>query len=78
MRKKKTLKARELTKRQWKICEAVHLGLDTYFLNGPKDERPLTEADFEEAESLLSALEPNWWMAHQSWMVCKGRKIIED
>ena len=78
MKIKITLKAKELTKRQWKICEAVHLGLDTYFLNGPKDERILTEADFEEATALLSALEPNWWSEHQPWMVCKGRKIIED
>ena len=78
MKIKITLKAKELTKRQWKICEAVHLGIDHYFLNGPKDKRPLTESDIEEATALLSALEPNWWVPYQSWMVCKGRKMMED
>lgn len=75
---KVVLEAKELTKRQWKICEAVHLGIDHYYLNGPKDKRPLTEADMEEATALLSALEPDWWSEHQPWMVCKGRKARED
>lgn len=68
------LKPNELTKRQWKICEAVHLGLDHYFLNSFTDSRPLTEKNMEEAVDLLSKLPPNWWQEKQPWMVCKGNK----
>lgn len=39
------MKPSQLTKRQWKICEAVHLGLDHYFLNSNKDCRPLTDKE---------------------------------
>lgn len=72
------MKPSQLTKREWKICEAVHLGFDHYFLNGPKDKRPLTEADIVEARDLLSKLPQGWWEKHQEWMVCKGRKNMED
>ena len=72
------MKPNELTKRQWKICEAVHLGLTHYYLNGPKDKRELTDGDYKEAEDLLSALDPGWWKKRQEWMVCKGKKIMED
>lgn len=70
------LKPSQLTKREWKICEAVHLGFDHYFLNGPKDKRPLTEADIVEARDLLSKLPQGWSGEEQPWMVCpnKGRK----
>lgn len=70
------MKPSQLTKREWKICEAVHLGFDHYFLNGPKDKRPLTEADIVEARDLLSKLPQGWSQEEQPWMVCpnKGRK----
>lgn len=68
------LKPNELTKRQWKICEAVHLGLDHYFLNSIRDCRPLTNKDMAEAQDLLAKLPKGWWQENQPWMVCKGNK----
>lgn len=68
------MKPNELTKRQWKICEAVHLGIDHYFLNGPKDKRPLTDADISEALDYLAKLPERWWWDRQPWMACKGNK----
>ena len=67
------MKPNQLTKRQWKICEAVHLGLDHYFLNSFRDKRPLTEADIAEAKDYISKLPAGWWQEKQPWMVCKGR-----
>lgn len=54
------MKPNELTKRQWKICEAVHLGLDHYFLNGPKDRRVLSQEDYETAYRILPKLPKGW------------------
>lgn len=49
-----------LTKHQFKICEAVALGLTHYYM-GPKDKRPLTELDIMEAKLLIS-MQPKGWM----------------
>lgn len=54
------LKPNELTKRQWKICEAVALGLTHYYM-GPNDRRELTVADYKESALLLPKL-PKGWM----------------
>jgi hypothetical protein len=49
-----------LTKHQFKICEAVHLKMDYYYM-GTKDKRPLTELDIMEAK-LLIPMQPKGWM----------------
>ncbi len=54
------LKPNELTKMQWKICEAVALGLTHYYM-GPHDRRVLTQEDYETAYRILPKL-PHCWM----------------
>lgn len=49
-----------LTKHQFKICEAVALGLSHYYM-GPRDKRKLTVAESKEAALLLPKL-PKGWM----------------
>lgn len=51
-----------LTKHQFKICEAVALGLSHYYM-GPHDRRELTVAESKEASLLLPKL-PKGWMQH--------------
>jgi hypothetical protein len=41
-----------LTKKQWKICEAVSLGLTHYYMD-KNDRREVTQEDREEATRLL-------------------------
>ena len=57
-----------LTKRQFKICEAVHLKMDYYYM-GQKDRRKLTDDDRKEAALLLLDLPNRWWEEDQEWMV---------
>ena len=57
-----------LTKHQFKICEAVHLKMDYYYM-GPKDRRKLTDNDRIEAALLLRDLPNRWWEEDQEWMV---------
>lgn len=54
------MKTARLTKYQFKICEAVHLGLDYYYM-GPRDRRALTKEDYEEAKRLLPTLPDGWY-----------------
>jgi hypothetical protein len=49
-----------LTKHQWKICEAVQLGLTHYYM-WPHDRRVLTQEDYETAYRILPKL-PKGWM----------------
>lgn len=56
-----------LTKHQFKICEAVHLKMDYYYM-GPKDKRKLTAAERKEASKLIPLLPQGWWAEEQEWM----------
>ena len=59
-----------LTKYQFKICEAVHLGLEHYYM-GPKDRRTLTKEDYELAQRILPTLPDGWYREHHDWMTQK-------
>lgn len=61
-----------LTKHQFKICEAVHLGMDYYYM-GPGDRRELTEKERKEAAKLLSQLPKGWWTEEQEWFCNKDK-----
>ncbi|MBO7414021.1 MAG: hypothetical protein J6U20_10255 [Fibrobacter sp.] len=56
-----------LTKHQYKICEAVALGLTHYYM-GKNDRRKLTEEERKQAELLLPVLPKGWFMEEQEWM----------
>ena len=56
-----------LTKHQFKICEAVHLGIGYYYI-GPGDRRELTVAESKEASLLLPVLPKGWYREEQEWM----------
>ncbi len=66
-----------LTKKQWKICEAVSLGLTHYYMD-KNDRREVTEKDRKEATRLLPQLPKGWMNEEQEWMLHKiphkGRK----
>lgn len=59
-----------LTKYQFKVCEAVHLGLDYYYM-GPRDKRPLKQEDYEVAQRLLPTLHDGWYRETQEWSAQK-------
>lgn len=56
-----------LTKREFKICEAVHLKMGYYYM-GPGDRRELTVAESKEAAMLLPVLPKGWMFEEQDWM----------
>lgn len=59
-----------LTKYQFKICEAVHLGLDHYYM-GPHKKTMLTDKDVEVAKRILPTLPDKWWLTKHSWDACR-------
>lgn len=66
-----------LTKRQFKICEAVALGLTHYYMD-KNDRREVTEQDRKEAARMLPQLPNGWMNDEKEWMLHKiphkGRK----
>lgn len=64
------MKTARLTKYHFKICEAVHIGLDYYYMD-TKDRRSLTLKDYEEAKRLLPTLPDGWYREHYDWMAQK-------
>lgn len=58
-----------MDKRTFKICEAVHLGLDYYM--GSKDRRTLTKEDYELAKRILPTLPDGWYREPQEWSAQK-------
>ena len=56
-----------LTKHQFKICEAVALGISHYYM-GKNDRRKLTEEERKQAELLLPVLPKGWYREEQEWM----------
>ena len=66
-----------LTKHQFKICEAVHLGLTHYYM-GPRDKRKLTAEERKEAKKLLPNLPQGWFAEEQEWFCNKDKKNQRD
>lgn len=63
----------KLTKHQFKICEAVALGLTHYYM-GSRDRRVLTQEDYETAYRILPKLPKGWMNEEQEWMIHKNPK----
>jgi hypothetical protein len=59
----------ELTKQEFKICEAVHLGLTHYYM-GLRDKREVTASERVWAEATLPKLPERWWEKPQPWQHC--------
>ena len=59
-----------MDKRTFKVCEAVHLGLDYYYM-GPKDRRTLTKEDYDEAKRILPTLQEGWYRERHEWDAAK-------
>lgn len=60
----------KLTKHQFKICEAVALGLSHYYMD-KNDRREVTEQDRKEATRLLPQLPQGWMNEEQEWFLHK-------
>jgi len=59
-----------MDKRTFKICEAVHLGLDYYYM-AKNDRRTLTKEDYELAKSILPTLQEGWYRERHEWDAAK-------
>lgn len=57
----------QLKKHEFKVCEAVQLGMDAYYM-GPRDRRILSQDDYETAYRILPTLPKGWMQEHQDWM----------
>lgn len=57
-----------LSKKMFKICEAVALGLKYYYM-GPKDKRELTMDDYDLARMVLPQLPKGWMQEQYDWQV---------
>ena len=60
----------KLTKHQFKICEAVTLGLSHYYMD-KNDRRDVTEQERKEADRLLPQLPQGWMNEEQEWFLHK-------
>ena len=65
------MKPSDLTKRQWKICEAVHLGIDHYYMEDSRDRHEITDDEYAKALDYLSKLPSGWMQEPQEWMKFK-------
>ena len=59
-----------MDKRTFKICEAVHLGLDYYYM-AKNDRRTLTTEDYELAKRILPTLPEGWYRERHEWDASK-------
>lgn len=62
-----------MTKQEFKICEAVALGLTHYYM-GPRDKREVTAAERAEALATIPDLPAGWMQEEQEWMLHKNPK----
>ena len=58
-----------LTKHQFKICEAVALGLSHYYM-GTKDKREVTASERTEALATIPDLPEGWMKQKHEWDAC--------
>lgn len=59
-----------MDKQTFKICEAVHLGLDYYYM-AKNDRRTLTNEDYELAKRILPTLPEGWYRERHKWDAAK-------
>ena len=59
-----------MTKQEFKICEAVALGLTHYYM-GPKDKREVTATERAEALATIPGLPEGWMTQKQEWDACR-------
>lgn len=62
-------KEMHLTKHQFKICEAVALGLTHYYM-GPRDKREVTATERAEAIATIPDLPEGWMKQKHEWDAC--------
>lgn len=62
-----------MTKQEFKICEAVALGLTHYYM-GPHDKREVTATERAEALATIPDLPKGWMQEEQEWMLHKNPK----
>ena len=60
---------KNIDKHEFKICEAVALGLTHYYM-GPRDKREVTASERAEALAILPTLEPGWMQEPHDWDAC--------
>ena len=65
--------APKLNKHEFKICEAVALGLTHYYM-GPRDKREVTASERAEALSIIPALPAGWMQERHEWDACRINK----
>ena len=58
-----------MTKHQFKICEAVALGLTHYYM-GPKDKREVTATEHAKALATIPYLPEGWMKQKHEWDAC--------
>ena len=56
----------EIDKRTFKICEAVALGLDRYYM---RDKHPtvISDEQREKARDIIKKMPPGWMQMHHRW-----------
>lgn len=59
-----------MDKQTFKICEAVHLGLEHYYM-GKNDIRKVTDDDKKLANRIIPTLPDKWWLTKHSWDACR-------
>lgn len=64
---------REISKYEFKICEAVALGYGYYYM-GPKDKRKITPEEREKALYLINTLPDGWIRESHTWDACSPGK----
>ena len=60
---------KNIDKHEFKICEAVALGLTHYYM-GPRDKREVTASERAEALATIPTLEPGWMQEAHEWDAC--------
>ena len=57
---------KEIDKETFKICEAVALGLDRYYMS---DKHPtvISDAQREKARDIIKKMPPGWMQMHHRW-----------
>lgn len=58
-----------MTKQEFKICEAVALGLTHYYM-GPHDKREVTAIERAEALATIPYLPEGWMTQKHEWDAC--------
>lgn len=61
--------AEKIDKHQFKICEAVALGLSHYYM-GPRDKREVTATERAEALATIPDLPEGWMKQKHEWDAC--------